>query len=373
MFNLVVLIDLKKAFDTVDHQILLRKLELYGIKGQALALLKSYLTNRNQKCQIQNSFSSERLITCGVPQGSILGPLFFLLYINDLPQCLKKTKPCLFADDTNITASGDSIQDVQAAVNSDLENLRKWLVANRLSLNVAKTEFILIGSKPMLKKTSYSHPNVHIEKKQIKQVYEFKTLGVTIDQHLSWKSNTENICKKIRSGISAIRRAKPYVSKETLISYIKHLCALTSIIAVKYGMFLVKHNQKDYKKLQNRAARVILGVSNDVNHTIALHALGWEPLKMERKKAKGKMMYKILNKMGSQSLINLFSYKSDKTEYHLRDISSRLCLSKPRTDNMKNSFMYDGAKIWNSIPKDIRESKSPSSLRHKIAAHIFEF
>ena len=89
MFNLVVLIDLKKAFDTVDHQILLRKLELYGIKGQALTLLKSYLTNRKQKCQIKNSFSSERLIKCGVPQGSILGPLFFLLYVNDLPQCLK--------------------------------------------------------------------------------------------------------------------------------------------------------------------------------------------------------------------------------------------------------------------------------------------
>ena len=128
MFNLVVLIDLKKAFDTLDHQILLRKLELYGIKGEALTLLKSYLTNRNQKCQIKNSFSTERLIECGVPQGSILGPLFFLLYINDLPQCLNKTKPRLFADDTNLTASGDSITDLETAVNSDLENLRKWLM-----------------------------------------------------------------------------------------------------------------------------------------------------------------------------------------------------------------------------------------------------
>ena len=125
MFNLVVLIDLKKAFDTVDHQILLNKLELYGIKGQALTLLKSYLTNRNQKCQIKNSFSSERLIKCGVPQGSILGPLFFLLYINDLPHCLSKTKPRLFADDTNLTASANSMTDLETAVNSDLENLRK--------------------------------------------------------------------------------------------------------------------------------------------------------------------------------------------------------------------------------------------------------
>ena len=130
---------------TVDHQILLSKL------GQAINLLKSYLTNRKQNYQIRNSFSSERLIKCGVPQGSILGPLLFLLYINDLPHCLSKTKPRLFADDTNLTASANSMTDLEAAVNSDLENLRKWLIANKLSLNVAKTEFTLIGSKSMIK------------------------------------------------------------------------------------------------------------------------------------------------------------------------------------------------------------------------------
>ena len=85
----------------VDHQILLKKLEIYAVKGDALALLKSYLIDRTQKCQVNGTISSERLIKCGVPQGSILGPLFFLLYINDLPQCLSKTKPRLFADDIN--------------------------------------------------------------------------------------------------------------------------------------------------------------------------------------------------------------------------------------------------------------------------------
>jgi hypothetical protein len=94
-----------------------------------------------------------------------LGPLFFLLYVNDLPQCLNKTKSRLFADDTNLTATGDSITDLEAVVNSDLENFRKWPIANKVSLNVAKTEFMLIGSK---QKISDSHPNVVIENKQIK-------------------------------------------------------------------------------------------------------------------------------------------------------------------------------------------------------------
>ena len=180
MFNLVVQIDLKKTFDTVDHQILLRKLEIYGIKHHALALLESYLSNRNRKCQINGYLSSKKIIKCGIPQGSILGPLFFLLYINDLPQCLSKTKPRLFADDTNLTASGDSIPHLETAVNSDLENLRKWLIANRLTLNVAKTEFMLIGSKQMIKSISDLQLNVIIENKPVKRVIECKTLGVTL-------------------------------------------------------------------------------------------------------------------------------------------------------------------------------------------------
>ena len=105
-----------------------------------------------------------------------------MLYINDLPYCLSKTKPRLFADDTNFTASANSMTNFEVVVNSELENLRKWLIANKLSLNVAKIEFILIGSKSMIKNISNSHPNAFIENKQTKQVYECNTLGVKIDQ-----------------------------------------------------------------------------------------------------------------------------------------------------------------------------------------------
>ena len=197
LFNVVVLIDLKKSFDTVDHKILLRKLGCYGIKGEALALLRSYLTNRNQKCQVKNFISSEKSIRCGVPQGSILGPLLFLLYINDLPQCLSKTKPRMFADDTNLTASGQCLMEVETAVNSDLENLKKWWMANKLILNVAKTEFILIGSKHMIKSISDFQLNIKIDNKAIKQIHVCKSLRVIIDEHLTWNNNTNNICKKV--------------------------------------------------------------------------------------------------------------------------------------------------------------------------------
>ena len=126
------------------------------------------------------------------------------------------------------------------------------------------------------------------------------------------------------------------------------------------------------QKLQNRAGRIISNFSNDVDHSIALNALGWEPLDIIRKKAKARMMYKTLNKIGPESLTNLFTYKNNITNYKLRNISSGLCLQQPCTNNTKKSFMYDGAKLWKSIPNEIIERvKSLSCFQKKIATHIF--
>ena len=127
-------------------------------------------------------------------------------------------------------------------------NLRNWLIANKLSLNVAKTEFMLIGSPQMIKSTSCSQPNILIENKRIQQANQSKSLGITIDQHLSWKPNTENICKKIASGISALRHVKPFIAeKETLVSIYNAIVRPYSIIVLKFGMYLMKYNANDYK------------------------------------------------------------------------------------------------------------------------------
>ena len=133
-------------------------------------------------------------------------------------------------------------------IDPSTQALRNWLIANKLSLNVTKTEFMLIGSPQMIKSTSCSQPNILIENKRIQQVNQSKSLGITID-HLSWKPNTENICKKITSGISALRRVKPFIAEnETLISiYIMLLYGRISIIVLKFGMYLVKYNANDCK------------------------------------------------------------------------------------------------------------------------------
>eukprot|EP00732_Lithocolla_globosa_P000188 Lithocolla_globosa_v1_NODE_43_length_8091_cov_73.466584.p2 type:complete len:204 gc:universal NODE_43_length_8091_cov_73.466584:6765-6154(-) len=146
MMGIGTLIDLAKAFDTVNHQILLEKLELYGIGGKAQELLKSYLSNRSQIVIIDSVSSDPMNITCGVPQGSILGPLLFILYFNDLPQALKHSEPLMFADDTTILTTHQNILTLREHTLVDLQSVSNWCALNLLTLNTSKTAYLLLSS-----------------------------------------------------------------------------------------------------------------------------------------------------------------------------------------------------------------------------------
>ena len=152
MINGVLFLDLFKAFDTVYHGILLSKLSIYGIQNKALDWFKSYLHNRTQYCRVNSATSSTRKIRCGVPQGSNLGPLLFLLYVNDLPNCLDKSCPAMYADDTNLTVCSDSINNLEEALNSEMKNIHQWLLSNKLTLYIEKTEYMIIGTRQRLAK-----------------------------------------------------------------------------------------------------------------------------------------------------------------------------------------------------------------------------
>ena len=138
-----------KAFDTVNHKILIQKLSLYGTNDNSLNWFKSYLNNRTQKCNFNGHLSNLRLLSCGVPQVTILGPLLFLIYINDLPNSLKTSSPRMYADDTNITLPGNCIRDIEETLNRDLMNIKDWLLANKLSLHVTFSLSLFLSSLPL--------------------------------------------------------------------------------------------------------------------------------------------------------------------------------------------------------------------------------
>ena len=210
-----VFVDLQKAFDTVDHEILLAKLSHYGIRGIANQWLKSYLSNRHQFVCLSNISSSLKPIIHGVPQGSVLGPLLFLLYINDLHFSIKSSETYHFADDTHLLNFSKSLQSLCGKVNADLRILGSWLNANKISINAKKTEFIVFRhqSKPL-----DFLPFLKLAGLRIYPSHSVKYLGVHLDEHLNWKPQISSIANKLKRANGALSKLRHYVPLKSLLN-----------------------------------------------------------------------------------------------------------------------------------------------------------
>ena len=355
--NAVVFLDLKKAFDTVDHNILLSKLTFFGLQGPTLHWFASYLENRSQVCHINGLNSSPAFLKCGVPQGTILGPLLFLLYINDLPNCLSHSQPRMYADDTSITFVSNDLGAINLHMNEDLGRINSWLTANKLTLNMTKTEFLLIGSRQRLASLQGS-PRLAIDGTPVNPVSCTKSLGVMIDKNLSWEEHITTISKKISSGIGAIKRIRAVVPRGTL------LMAYNAIVQPHFDYCssvwgdCAKGLADRLQKLQNRAARIITFSNYDANAETLFQELGWYNLSSQRNLSKSLLVYKTLNNLTPGYLTSRFTWR-ENSGYNLRDSVNKLQVPLPRTEYGKRSFSYSGAVLWNNLPVDLR-ANSPS-------------
>ena len=331
---------LKKAFDTVYHQILLDKMQFYGITGLAHKWLSSYLDNRKQYCRVNGTTSSIENIDIGVPQGSCLGPLLFLLYINDLPFALKRAKATMYADDTAISYSSNKSEELDFVINEELSYIERWLQGNKLSLNVVKTPAMILGSQPKIKKIKNnlsSLPSFKVGGEEINLVNETKYLGVMIDNCLTWESHI-NAVQKISRAIGLLKYARNFVQTDTLINlyrsitepHFRYCCSVWgSCGASKLDVL---------QNSQNKATKIVKNSPFDASAAPLLQRLGWPSVHKLINKETGSMVYRSLNSLALQHLSDLFVRLSEVHPRELRNSKTNLAIPMLRNGNGQNSF-----------------------------------
>jgi len=229
-------------------------MEHYGIRGIALSWFKSYLSNRKQYTYLNGISSNVKQINCGVPQGSVLGPLLFLIYINDLPNISKKLTFFLFADDTNIFYESKSELHLEKTVNKELKKLYTWLVVNRLALNIDKTKFIIFHPYNKPKKQNI---NLRINKKPINRANNIKYLGIILDSTLSWIDHIDKISNKMKRALGLMYKIRPYVFSKTLLTLYYSLIYPHIIYGIEVWGSCNNSLLNRLITLQKRAVRVI--------------------------------------------------------------------------------------------------------------------
>ena len=364
-----VFLDLKRAFDTINHKILIDKLYHYGFRGISNKLLQSYLENRKQYVSINGHDSGPEIVKCGIPQGSTLGPLLFILYINDLRFCLHKSRAYHFADDTCITYSHKNQMALQEAMNNDLANVVEWLKANRLSLNVSKTKLLIFRSKR--KKIDMSNFSIKLSGSTLEASKEVKYLGIYFDENLSWDTHIKYLCPKLSKANGIISKLRHFLPKQTLISvYYALFNSHLSYGCISWSL-TTKKNIQQISILQKKCMRIINFKPFD-HHTNDLFSSN-KILKLNEiiKSEQLSIAFQFISNLLPNELMNLFNVNVNN--YNTRNMmNSGLTVPRIRTLSFGDrTIMFTVPKIWNEFIKthDFTQFKSYKHFRNFLKSY----
>ena len=347
LFTGVVMIDLRNAFDVVDHKLLLKKLQVYGLNTNSLKWFQSYLSGRYQKVCVDGKLSEPLGIHSGVPQGSIVGPALFLLFINDLPLVLKNNIG-IYADDSTLYTSAPTLAEVEEKIRPNIDAVSMWAKENKMKMHPAKTKYSIISTRQKIANSAKQSLDLSVDGMQLTKVESERVSGVYIDSHLTWNKHNDTLRRKLLQRIAILSRARKYIpAKYRLLLYNASIKPLFTYRCTAWSN-CSQTNLDELFKLQKRCARLILNIPRDARSYDNFQKLKWLPVDQLFKLIKIGLLKKVIDGRAPEYLITTLDSLRFDHKYSTRT-KTLYRLPKPRTEAMRRTFLYSSINELNAL------------------------
>ena len=366
LLNGIVFVDFRKAFDLVDTNLLLQKLAMYHCDKTSLAWFKSYLQDRRQCVQYKSSLSSPKQVSHGVPQGSILGPLLFITYVNDLPLHITSNMD-MYADDSTIHTSAHTVNELNDKLN-DMVNMKNWCANNNMVINREKTKSMLVTTHQKASTLPTDQLDIVYDNSTLQNVETEKLLGVVIDKHLSWKRQVDKVASTISKSIALLRRIKCYLPLDTRLTYYKtFLQPHIDYCNIIWGQ---SNHIMRLLKLQKMALRIIYDKPKMSASKPLFKESGLLPIQERVKLRTVTMVYKSVNNTAPQYISDMFKIKSaHQTRVTRSSTRQDLCIPKAKLTLTRKALPYSGATLYNKLPLNVRGAMTLKDFTTKAYQH----